>query len=115
MNVTLNGKLQMPESPEMLMSLSYENNATHNMLGASYTYETTVINAEGVFDVDMMNGDVSITTHTGINADLKVTDATIVYGDESTVTKDGLLIGTFEDREGLPVVKYTDGSFESIF
>ncbi|NNJ45777.1 MAG: hypothetical protein HKP62_07155, partial [Sulfurovum sp.] len=46
---------------------------------------------------------------------LKVTDATIVYEGESTVTKDGLLIGTFEDREGLPVVKYTDGSFESIF
>ena len=115
LDVTLNGKLQMPELPEMLMSLSYENNVTHNTLGASYTYDATVINANGVFDANMSNGDVEITTHTGIRADIDVSNGSIVYGGASNVTKDGLLIGEFEDREGLPVIKYTDGSFESIF
>ena len=117
-NVTLNGKLQMPERPEMLMTLIFENSVTQNILGASYTYDTTVINAQGVFDTSMNNGDVVITTHTGLRADIKISDASddiIVYGGVSTVTKDGLLIGNFEDREGLPVIKYTDGSFESIF
>ncbi len=117
-DVTLNGKLQMPERPEMLMTLSFENSATQNILGASYTYGTTVINAQGVFDTGMNNGDVAITTHTGLRADIKISDSSedlIVYGGVSTVTKDGLLIGNFEDREGLPVVKYIDGSFESIF
>jgi len=112
--VTLNGKLQMPERPEMLLSLSFENSETANTLGASYTYGTTVINMTALFDVDMNNGDVEVTTHTGLRADIKITDGNLVTDGTGTVTKDGSLVGTVEERFDVPVVAYIDGSFESL-
>lgn len=113
-NVTLNGKLQMPERPLMLMSLSFENDATHNTLGASYSYDATVINMSALFDTDMNNGDVVITTHTGLQADINIVDDGITTAVTGTITKDGGLVGTLEERLDVPVVAYTDGSFESL-
>ena len=113
-NVTLNGKLQMPERPEMLLSLSFENSETHNTLGASYTYDTTVINMSALFDTNMNNGDVVITTHTGLKADIKIIDDGISTAAMGSITKDGGLVGTLEERFDVPVVAYTDGSFESL-
>jgi hypothetical protein len=113
-DVTFNGKLQMPERPEMLATLTFENNATQNTIGASYTYDSTVINMSALFDTDMENGDVAVTTHTGLRADLKITDGDLVTDGTSTVTKDGSLVGTFEERSDMPVIKYVDGSFESL-
>ena len=112
--VTLDSKLQMPELPAMLFALSFENNATHNTLGASYTYDATVINMSALFDTDMNNGDVVITTHTGLQADITLSDDTSVLPVEGTITKDGALLGTLEERFDVPVVKYIDGSFESL-
>lgn len=113
-DVRFDGKLQMPERPEMLATLTFENSATNNTLGASYTYGTTVINMSALFDTEMDNGDVEVTTHTGLRADLKITDGSLVTDGTSKVTKDGSLVGTFEDREDVPVIKYIDGSFESL-
>ena len=112
--VTLDSKLQMPELPAMLFALSFENNATHNTLDASYTYDATVINMSALFDTDMNNGDVVITTHTGLKADITISDDTSVLPVEGTITKDGALLGTLEERFDVPVVKYIDGSFESL-
>jgi len=109
--VAFNGKLQMPSRPEMLTTLIFENDASHNTIGASYTYGSTVINMSALFDSEMDNGDVEITTHTGLKADIKVQGNTTISG---TVTKDGSLVGTFEERSDVPVIKYVDGSFESL-
>ena len=114
LSITFNGKLQMPERPKMLLALSFENNATHNTLGASYNYDTTVINMSALFDTDMNNGDVVITTHTGLQADIDIVDDGITTAATGTITKDGGLVGTFEERLDVPVVAYTDGSFESL-
>jgi len=113
-DVKFNGKLQMPERPEMLATLTFENNATHNTIGASYTYDSTVINLSALFDTDMNNGDIEVTTHTGLRADLKVTDGALITDGTGEVTKDGSLVGTLEERENVPVIKYIDGSFESL-
>lgn len=114
LDVSFNGKLQMPESPEMLLTLTFENSATANLIGATYTYDTTVITANATFDEDMENGEVSITTHTGINATVKVEDGEIMMDGTSTLTKDGALVGRLEERQNVPVIKYVDGSFESL-
>jgi hypothetical protein len=113
-NITFNGKLQMPERPEMLATLTFENTATHNTIGASYTYGSTVINMSALFDTDMENGDIEVTTHTGLRADLKITNGALVTDGTGTVTKDGALVGTLEERANVPVIKYIDGSFESL-
>lgn len=113
-DVKFNGKLQVPERPKMLATLTFENNATHNTIGASYTYDSTVINLSALFDTDMNNGDIEVTTHTGLRADLKVTDGDLITDGTGKVTKDGSLVGTLEERENVPVIKYVDGSFESL-
>ena len=115
-DVSLNGKLKMPEQPEKLTTLTFKNegtdtNITANHLTASYTYDSTVINATADFDGDMHNGTVVITNQIGTKVELKaVMDAPM----EGNVTKDGALIGTIEERGGVTVVKYIDGTFESI-
>jgi len=109
--VSFNGKLQIPERPEMLATLSFENNATHNSIGASYSYDATLINLTALFDSDMNNGDIKITTHTDLSTDIQVRENIAMTG---SVTKNGTLIGRLEERFGVPVIKYTDGSFESL-
>lgn len=120
--VDVSGKLQMPDRPEMLATLAFENNATHNTIGASYTYDSTVINLSALFDSNMSNGDIAITTHTGLRADIKMKERHLMTDGNSTVTKDGALVGTIENRtwvternnNSVPVIKYVDGSFESL-
>ena len=109
--VSVGGRLQMPERPEMAIALSFENNATNNMFKASYSYDATLINMSAVSDTEMNNVDVEITTPIGLRADITVEKDAPVTG---TLTKDGGLVGTFEEREGVPVIKYIDGTFESL-
>jgi len=115
--VAFNGTLQMPERPEMLTTLTFKNSVVDgnisNALTASYSYDATVINASATMDEDMENGTVEITTQTGLKAALTLKDELI--DSSSTLTKDGKLLGTFEYRDDAPVIKYTDGNFETLF
>jgi len=113
-NVRVNGTLQIPERPEMLVTLTFENTQTANTVGASYSYDATVINVTGDFDAEMENGDVVVTTHTGLRADLNVVNGDLVLDGTGTVTKDGVAVGTLEERSNVPVIAYIDGSFESL-
>jgi len=114
LNVRINGKLQMPERPEILLTLTYENTDTNVTVGASYSYDATVINVTGDFDAEMENGDVVVTTHTGLRAELTVANGDLVVDGTGTVTKDGVIVGTVEERSDVPVIAYVDGSFESL-
>lgn len=111
--VTLDGTLQMPSRPAMTVHLGYENSATQNIINATYAYDTTSIRVDGVFDLNMLNGDIDITSATGIRADIAVVNENIDFAN-SNVTKGGLVLGNFEDRVGIPVIKYIDGTFESL-
>ena len=113
-NVKFDGKLQMPERPKMLTTLTFENNATNNVVGASYSYDKTLINLSGTFDTDMDNGNATITTQNGLRTVLKVKDGEVVTDGSTKVTKDGEKLGSLEERDGVPVIKYIDGSFESL-
>jgi len=112
--VAFNGKLQMPDRPEMLATLSFENTATANTIGASYSYDATLVNLSGVFDSTMKNGNIEVTTGTGLLTELKISNGNLVVDGSGTVKKDNTLVGNLEERAGVPVIKYVDGSFESL-
>ncbi|QOY52834.1 hypothetical protein [Candidatus Sulfurimonas baltica] len=111
-DVTFDGSLNMPSRPEMALHLGFTNSATQNNITATYSYDTTAIVASAVFDSNMTNGEITITSD-GITADVVVDNGGINYT-TSTLTKGSLTLGSFEDRAGVPVIKYVDGSFESL-
>jgi len=103
----------MPSRPEMALHIGFENSATQNTMEATYAYDTTGISVSGVFDSDMKNGDIVVEAATTIRVDIKIVNEEIDYAN-SSVTKGGLVLGTVEDRAGVPVIKYIDGTFESL-
>jgi len=114
LNVRINGKIQMPERPEMLLTLTYENTQKTVDVSASYSYNSTLINVTADFDAEMENGNVVVTTHTGLRAELDVVNGDLVVDGTGTVTKDGVAVGTVETRSDVAVIAYVDGSFESL-
>ena len=116
-DVSFNGKLQMPQRPEMLTTLTFKNelknNKVQNNITASYTYDSTVINVKAAMDENLENGKIAITAPAGMKADITLKDEKITAG--STLTKDGKKLGSFEYRNDAPVIKYIDGSFEALF
>jgi hypothetical protein len=114
LNVAYNGKLKMPSRPEMVVNLGYTNPEQKNNFTFSYSYDATVVNGTGNFDKDVKNGTIVLTNHLGLESTIKVANGDVVYGDDSSVKKGGKLIGKLGQREGLPVIEYTDGTFESL-
>ncbi len=124
LNVNINGTLAMPERPKMDLELTYsnegENEDTYHNFTASYGYDNTEINIDGTLDEVGENGQVVITDNNNIRVLIIIENGDLVEGNSETktgsiVTYNGTLIGTLEDlRNGLIVIKYTDGTFESL-
>ena len=112
--VLFNGRLQMPTHPVMVLNLGYTNPSQDNNLTFSYSYDATVINGTANFDEEMQNGTIVLTNHIGLEATIKQENGEIVYGEQSSVKKDGKVIGKLQQREDVPVIKYIDGTFESL-
>lgn len=113
-NVQLSADLKMPDRPKMQTVINFENNTTNNTIGASYSYNKTIISTNALFDSKMKNGTIEVKTPTGLRADLKVKNGHLVVDGSGKVTKNGSVLGSLQDRAGVPVIKYTDGSFESL-
>jgi hypothetical protein len=113
--VTLKGKIKMPNRPEMILNLGFENLEASSKYSLSYQYDTTVLNGTATFDKeDDENGIFEFTGTSGIKLLVKVEDGETLYGADSPVTRNGRKIGELQEREDIPVIKYTDGSFESL-
>ncbi len=113
-DVSFNGKLKAPANPVMVVNLGYTNPSEANNFTFSYSYDSTVINGTGNFDKEMKNGTVVLTNHLSLESTIKVVGGDIVYGSQSSVKKSGKLIGELQEREGVPVIRYIDGTFESL-
>lgn len=111
-DVSFNGTLQMPARPEMVVNLGYTNSNNHFTF--SYSYDATVINGIADFDKEMQNGTIVLTNHLGLEATIKQLNGETVYGPQSSVKKGGKVIGELQRREDVPVIKYIDGTFESL-
>jgi hypothetical protein len=110
------GMIKRPDYKDMIMMIGYDNfsKAPKHQYTFSYAYDTTRLNATGLFDRDMENGSIVLTSHNGLKAIVKVVAGDIVYGAESSISRDGRKIGQLELRNKVPVIKYTDGTFESL-
>jgi len=113
-DVSFIGKIQMPERPLMTLSIGFTNPNDRNNFAFSYAYDSTTINGTGLFDKEMDNGTITLDSHNGLRALVKVTNGEVIYGAASSVKRNGRLVGQLEEREGVPVIKYTDGTFESL-
>ena len=124
LKVNINGKLFMPQRPETLVNIAYEtkaDDAHKHSLTASYTHDSTLLSVKGSLDKVGKNGQFTFTNEAGVKADFFLKDDKLINGDAfhatgSLVTKDGKVIATIETRnDNLVIIKYLDGTFETIF
>lgn len=114
LKITFNGTMKIPEQKDMKLVLEFESFENSNELTASYSYDNSeVIKIDASMDKDFENGTINITTDTQLEANMVIEDAKMII-EKSTMTKDGETVGSFEERNGVIVIKYTDGSFESL-
>ena len=113
LQVSMNGKLQMPESPLMSVSIAYDN-SDGNVIDTTYVYDTLSVTSHNVLDATLDNGTINITASTGIKATLKLVNDEIDYANSTLTTTDGKTLGTFRDMSGVPTILYIDGTFESL-
>jgi hypothetical protein len=112
--VNLVGKIKMSERPEIALSLGFNNQNLKNHLSFSYMNDRSIVNGEGVFDKEMLNGSVVLSTPYGVKLNTKIVEGNIVYDSKSKLTHNGLLVGMVEEIENIPMIKYTDGTFEAL-
>ena len=125
LKVDIAAKMIMPQRPETLLNLTYEtqvdDDAHRHSITGSYNYDTTLITISGSADKSLSNADLTFTNGSGVNAVFIITNEIFVNGNVATstgslVTKDGKVVATIEEREdNIIIIKYLDGSFESIF
>jgi|GEM_PF-7046872 len=114
--ITLTGDLERPSMPKTKVSLGYEypKNAENKTVTFSYAYDKTSVKGKAVVN-DKGNGVVTIDGSDGISAVIKLQDGDVVYGEvNSFVSRNGKKIGYFTERNGVPVILYNDGTFESL-
>ncbi len=124
LKVDVNGRLAMPQRPETLLNLSYETKANddahrHSLTG-SYSYSTTLITLTGSMDKAEDNAQLTFTDGSGVTADFILANKALLNGNANAATgslvkKDGKVVATIEERNDAIIIKYLDGSFESIF
>ena len=111
---TLNGKLTRSASPVTNVSIKYNGTSSNQDINATYAYDTTAITTDATFDTDLKNGTIKISSASGIKANIKIVNKTIDYTNSTLKDTNNVTIGNFEERSGVPVIKYTDGTFESL-
>lgn len=115
--VDISGAIGMPSRPVMNSEIHYDINNTsttaYNNLQLSYSYDSTAINGVATFDKEGDNGVVALANQDGISVDFNVANGDVVYS-TSSVKRNSKVIGELQERNGVPVVKYVDGSFESL-
>lgn len=124
MSVAIDGSIAVPERPEMTLELTYNNDSLtpevdYHEFTSAYSYDATMISLDGTLDDMGENGQITIDGNNGIVVLILIENGDIVEGDAndstgSIVTYNGSLIGTLEYLEDLIVIRYTDGSFESL-
>ncbi len=116
LKITLGGVLERTSYQDTMITIVSEDqvDVPGRKLNASYQYGSTNVNATGHFDREMQNGTLVITTSNDIKVVLKITNGNLMYGNQSYVQKGDTIIGNMEERNGIVVVHYSDGTFESL-
>jgi hypothetical protein len=112
-DIAFEGTIKRDNHPDMVLKLNM-NNQNKNTIKLSYSVKQSVLSIESIFDKEGKNGSVKFSSPEGIKITIPVKDGQIVYNPKPEVTKNGRLVGTLEERRGVPVIKYLDGTFESL-
>ena len=113
-SINTTGRLKMPDHPVLNVMLGVENvDANRNDYNLSYSYDSVVVNGTAKLDSDEENGTVDFTSTNGLHIHIVLVNGEIDTA-RSSVTKDGNAIGHFEKRNDLTIIKYIDGTFESL-
>lgn len=117
LKLILNGLLKRPhyQDTNMVMHIEQAAGGTQRHIVASYKNNNLDMSLEGTFDASMHNGNVIISSSNGVTVYIAVANGEIVYNSQASyVEKDGERIGTIEKQNNVPVVRYIDGTFESL-
>jgi hypothetical protein len=92
--------------------MSYQN---YHKLTFYYNYDKTAISGIVSFDKNRKYGTINLSSgNSGVAMKVVVINGKITYGSRSQVTRNGKVVGELQERENVPVIKYIDGSFESL-
>ena len=110
--ISFDGILKRKNSPQIKLSLGADikkNEFTLSYENGKHKIDTVSnINEQG-------DGTIKITTPDGFEAIVKFVDGEIDYEHSSDIKVNGRKVGELVDRNGVPVIRYTDGTIESIF
>ena len=116
LDITVKGTLTMPESALMNVALTYKN------VGISKTAKVTYVNGDISITADTAYSDdngtkiINLSSTAGIKSTITLNgDNTVDYTKSTVTDTSGKTVGAFEDRAGAAVVKYSDGTFDSLF
>ena len=124
LKVKLDVKHTMINRPDTSLNLMYEtivdNAAAYHTLFGSFGYNNTLLTINGKFDKTTEKGSLVFTDAIDIRSEFIFTNGDIVSGDISNETgslirKAGKVEASIEDRNGAIIIKYADGTFETIF
>ncbi len=116
LDIAVSGVLSMPDSAAMKVALNYVNKGEAKNIKATYVDGDTAVTATTAIPNADSNITVNLSSTTGIEAKI-ITDnkGNVDYGASTLTNTNGKTIGYFEDRAGVAVVKYPDGTFDSLF
>jgi hypothetical protein len=116
LDVSVKGILTMPESPAMTVTLNYQNTGKDRDINVTYIDGQTSIKANTKFNDEDKTKIVNLSSSAGINAVINFNDnGDVNYTSSSLTNSAGKTVGTIEDLDGTPRVKYADGSFDSLY
>ena len=113
LEINFEGKLKMPGKKEVSLKIKISNTDTVVTITGQYIAKNIILEIDSSFDIETGDGSLKIITDTGLIAEVKVIEGDIDL-EESSLTRDGKTVGTFEYRSEVPIIKYSDGSFESL-
>jgi len=118
LKVDMSATIKMPDRPAMTSSVNYDTDnmsySGHYKLNFYYNYDKTAISGLASFDKSRKYGTINLSSGSGVAINVAIINGKVAYGNRSQVTRKGKVIGELQDRDGVPVIKYIDGSFESL-
>ena len=100
----------------MKVNLNYSNVGVKQNIAVTYVNGDTSITAQTYIPSKDSNITVNLSSSAGIQAKIVADSHGHVDYSASTLTnKSGKTVGSFVDRAGVTVVKYPDGTFESLY
>ncbi len=113
-SVSVGGRLVLPTSSHLDLSIGVSKSGDEHNATLNYTHGATVVNGTARLQENGKEGTIDFTSGNGLNIHIVLANDDIDT-QNSSIKKDGEVIGRFEQRNGVTVIKYLDETFESLY